>query len=311
MRFGEILLQSGVITETDLNAALSVQTKTGLALGRILEDEGLISDRDIVNILARQFKLPLIDAIQESSVSETVLELLDCDQALRMMVFPLKICNGGLEVAISNPLDFNTLNRLEFMTGRNIHPVLTTPTTIFKAIQHFYLHEAPVEPSPGTYLLVIDDQDLYRATLYGNLKQKGYLPLFAVTVEEAIHMSQQTAPRLILVDTCLKAVSSQMIIERLLQNDSTGNCPIIALTANTTADEEAFLLRLGFFDVIAKPLNVIRLQARIERALHFYYHGAASTQCSTVSKRCGPRPGRLKRQLSTPKPSTDHRGRLR
>jgi CheY-like chemotaxis protein len=276
MKFGEILIQAGVITKTELNAALSAQIKNGMALGRILEDEGLISDQDIVDILARQFNLPVIDAIEELSVSETVLELIDCDQALRMMVFPRQICNNGLEVAISNPLDFNTLNSLEFKTGRNIHPVLATPTTIFKAIQRFYLQESPAETSPGTCLLIIDDQDLYRSTICSNFKQKGYLPLFAVTVEEAIHVARQTAPRLILVDTCLKAVSSQMIFERLRQNDCTGNCPIIALTANTTADEEAFLLRLGFFDVITKPLIYTRLQARIERALHFYYHGAVS-----------------------------------
>ena len=275
MKFGEILLQAGVITETDLKASLCVQTKNGLALGRILEDRGLISDRDIVDILARQFNLPVIDAIEESSVSETVLELIDCESALRKMVFPLRICNDGLEVAISNPLDFNTLDRLAFKTGRNIRPVLTTPTVIFKAIKRYYLKELTAKPSSATYLLIIDDHNLYRSTIGSNLKRRGYLPLFAVNVEEAIHIAQQTTPRLILVDTCMKAVSSQIIFERLQQNDCTANCPTIALSANSTADEEAFLLRLGFFDVITKPLNYTRLQARIERAVHFYYHGAA------------------------------------
>ncbi|APG28368.1 hypothetical protein A7E78_11210 [Syntrophotalea acetylenivorans] len=275
MKFGEILLQAGVITEADLNAALSLQIKNGMALGRILEDLGLISDRDIVDILARQFNLPVIDTIQEDSVSETVLELIDCGDALKMMVFPLGICKDGVEVAVSNPLDFNTLDRLAFKTGRQIRPVLATPTTIFKAIKRFYLKEPEADASSGTYLLIIDDHDLFRTTICNNLKRNGYLPLLTVTVEEAIHIAQQTTPRLILVDTCMKTVSSQMIFEQLQQNSYTSSCPIIALTANNTPDEEAFLLRLGFFDVIAKPLNYTRLQARIERALHFYYHSAA------------------------------------
>lgn len=275
LKFGEILLQAGVITEDDLNAALSAQIRNGMALGKILEDLGLISDRDIVDILARQFNLQVIDAIQEDSVSETVLELIDCDSALKMMVFPLGLCKDGVEVAISNPLDFNTLDRLAFKTGRHIRPVLATPTAIFKAIKRFYLKEPAEETTPGTYLLIIDDHDLYRSTICSNLKRNGYLPLFAVTVEEAIHIAQQTTPRLILVDTCMKAVSSEMIFDQLQQNNCTSRCPIIALTANNTADEEAFLLRLGFFDVIAKPLNYTRLQARIERALHFFYHSAA------------------------------------
>lgn len=284
MKFGEILLQAGVITEADLSSALFAQIRSGMALGRILEDLGLISDRDIVDILARQFNLPVIDTIQEASVSETILDLIDCDDALRMMVFPLGMSNDSVEVAISNPLEFNTLDRLAFKTGRHIRPVLATPTAIFKAIKRFYLKEPTADVSPGTYLLIIDDHDLYRSTICSNLKQKGYLPLFAVTVEEAIHLTQQTTPRLILVDTCMKAVSSQMIFERLQQNDCTRSCPIIALTENNTADEEAFLLRIGFFDVIAKPLNYIRLQARIERALHFFYHSAAPPYAHPVQQ---------------------------
>lgn len=276
MKFGEILLQAGVITESDLNMALSIQTRNGMALGRILEDLNLISDRDIVDILARQFNLPVIDAIQEDSFSKTVLGLIDCDSALKMMVFPLGICNDGVKVAITNPLDFNTLDRLAFGTGRHIRPVLATPTAIFKAIKRFYLKEPEETASPGTYLLIIDDHDLCRSTICNNLKQKGYLPLFTVTVEEAIHIAQQITPRLILVDTCIETASSQRIFEQLQQNCYTNSCPIIALTANHTPDEEAFLLRLGFFDVIVKPLNYTRLQARIERALHYYYHSAAA-----------------------------------
>jgi CheY-like chemotaxis protein len=171
---------------------------------------------------------------------------------------------------------------LAFKTGRHIRPILATQTAIFKAIKRFYLKESTAEASPGTYLLVIDDHDLYRSTICSNLKRKGYLPLFTVTVEEAIHIAQQTSPRLILVDTCMKVVSSQMIFERLQQNNYTSNCPIIALTANNTAEEEAFLLRLGFFDVIPKPLNYTRLQARIERALHFFYHSAAPPYAHAV-----------------------------
>ena len=276
MKFGQILLEAGVITETDLKTALSAQLKNGLALGQILEDWGLISDRDIVDILARQFSLPVIDTIAEAPDPETLLEIIDCDSALKKMVFPLRIRNGGVEMAISNPLDFNTLDRLAFKTGRHIRPVLATPTAIFKAIKRFYLQEPVEDTTLGNYLLIIDDHDPYRSTICSNLKRDGYLPFFAVTIEEAIRIAQQSAPRLILVDTCMKALSPQTIFEQLQQNESTGKCPILALTANNTAEEEAFLLRLGFFDVITKPLNYTRLEARIERALLFYYHRAAS-----------------------------------
>lgn len=276
LKFGQILLEAGVITESDLKTALAAQFKNGLALGRILEDWGLISDRDIVDILARQFNLPIIDTIDDPPDPESLLDTIDCDNALKKMIFPLRIRNSGVEVAVSNPLDFNTLDRLAFKTGHNIKPVLATPTAIFKAIKRFYLKEQETEANRGSYLLIIDDHDLYRSTICSNLKRCGYVPFFAVTVEEAIRIAQKSSPRLILVDTCMEGISGQMTYEQLQQNDCTSRCPILALTANKTAEEEAFLLRLGYFDVINKPLNYTRLEARIERSLHFYYHRAAS-----------------------------------
>lgn len=275
MKFGQILLEAGVITEAELNKALADQLKNGLALGRILEDRGLISDRDVVDILARQFNLEVLDTIDAPPDPEALLGIIDCDSALKKTVFPLRMLGSGIQVAISNPLDFNALDRLAFETGRPIRPVLATPTAIFKAIKRFYLEKPEAEAAPGTYLLIIDDHDQYRSTICSNLKRDGYQPFFAVTVEEAVRIARQTKPYLILVDTCLKAISAQMIYERLLQEDSTGDCPLLALTNNHTPEEEAFLLRLGFFDVIAKPLNYTRLAARIERALHFFYHCTA------------------------------------
>lgn len=276
MKFGQILVQAGVLSETDLDSALSTQRDNGMALGRILEEKGLIDDRDIVAVLARQFDLPCIDSIDDIPGVETAQGLIDCDLALKMGVFPLRFGKTTAEIAVSNPLDFNTLDRLAFKTGRHIRPVLATPTVILKAIQRFYLQEPTAEVSSGIHLLIIDNHDLYRSTICSNLKQNGYLPLFAGSVEEAIHIAQKCPPRLTLVDTCMKMVNSQMILEQLRQSNGIGEGPIIALTANHTAEEEAFLLRLGYFDVIAKPLNYTRLQARIERTLNFYYQGAAA-----------------------------------
>ncbi len=276
MKFGQILVQAGVLSESDLAGALSIQRDNGMALGRILEEEGLIDDRDIVAVLARQFELPCIDAIEDSPDLEAARGFIDCDLALKMGVFPLRFGKTTAEIAVSNPLDFNTLDRLAFKTGRHIRPVLATPTVILKAIQRFYLQETTAEARSGIPLLIIDNHDLYRSTICSNLKQNGYLPLFAGSLEEAIRIAQQCPPRLTLVDTCLKMVNSQMILEQLRQSNGVGAGPIIALTANHTAEEEAFLLRLGYFDVIAKPLNYTRLQARIERTLAFYYQGSAA-----------------------------------
>ncbi|MEZ4483043.1 MAG: hypothetical protein R2864_00130 [Syntrophotaleaceae bacterium] len=47
-----------------------------------------ISDRDIVDILARQFNLPVIDSIEAPPIPDTLLDLVDYNSALKTMVFP-------------------------------------------------------------------------------------------------------------------------------------------------------------------------------------------------------------------------------
>jgi DNA-binding response OmpR family regulator len=46
---------------------------------------------------------------------------------------------------------------------------------------------------------------------------------------------------------------------------------VIALSSKSTAEEEAKLLDMGYHDFIAKPINPVRLVARIKRALKLIY----------------------------------------
>ena len=47
--------------------------------------------------------------------------------------------------------------------------------------------------------------------------------------------------------------------------------PSSAAPARSTPEEEARLLDAGFFDFIPKPINVVRLLARLKRALRHTY----------------------------------------
>ncbi|HKK01700.1 MAG TPA: hypothetical protein VJ955_05990, partial [Desulfuromonadales bacterium] len=51
----------------------------------------------------------------------------------------------------------------------------------------------------------------------------------------------------------------------------TKDIPVLALTARSTPQEETRLLDAGFFDFIPKPVNVLRLNARLKRALRQAY----------------------------------------
>ncbi|MEZ4483044.1 MAG: hypothetical protein R2864_00135 [Syntrophotaleaceae bacterium] len=164
-------------------------------------------------------------------------------------------------------------DRLAFKTGRHIQPVLATPTAIFKAIKRFYLQESTADASPGSYLF---DHRRSRPVPFHHLrnpKRDGYLPLFAVTVDEAVRIAQQSAPRLIMVDTCLTVVSSQMILsDQLKRTENTEMSGLAARTANATADEEVSVAA-GVFRRNCQA-SQLHLTARPHRtALHFSITG--------------------------------------
>ncbi len=271
-KFGEILVEAGVITDSVLTAALQAQKKSGLALGRILEDMGAISDWDIATILARQFNLEAVQKISAPAIPENLLQVIDCDIAIKKNIFPLELKDKLLRLAISNPLDFDTLDKIAFKTGLRIEPVLATPTEIFKAIKRYYLHEGSSKDSAPNKVLIVDENDLYRGTICANIRKAGYQPFFADSTTAAIKLALQENPHLILISTTGNTAHTKMLIQTLQHNVATQNRPLIALSASSSLEEEAALLGMGFFDVIFKPLNYVRLLARIERTIRFFYH---------------------------------------
>ena len=58
---GTMLLQEGLLTREQLDHAVDVQAKTGTPLGRILVDERLVEESELVKALARQIGIEYVD----------------------------------------------------------------------------------------------------------------------------------------------------------------------------------------------------------------------------------------------------------
>lgn len=270
-RFGEILLEAGVITDTVLQKALNLQKQSGLALGHILEDLGAISDIDIVAILARQFNLQSVNSIPLPESPETLFRLVDCELAIKKTIFPLSSRDGVLRLAISNPLDFDTLDKTAFSTGMRIEPVLATPCAIYKAIKAYYFFQSPTVKPVRKRLLLLFSHDPPKEDLIIRLELFGFLPVLARSLSEGFELACRNPPDLVLFGVSHDHQKDQADLQLLQFNPAISGKPVLAVGSRQDADEEAFLLELGFFDVVFRPLNIIRLLARIQRALQLHY----------------------------------------
>jgi len=273
MRFGEILVEAKVVDENQLERALEKQKGTGRRLGQVFEEMGVVTERDIAAALARQFGFKTVANIARAKFSEELLGLFDSDTASKMMLFPLKKEGTSLFLAMVNPLDIETIDNISFKSGLRVVPCVTTPTEIQSAVNRHYLKIVEQVHAPDTWwtVLVVDDQDLVRSAAMAALRKEGYDLLEAANGADGLKVALQEKPHLIVADTVMPRMDGYEMFRAIQGNMSIKHIPVIALSSKSTAEEEAKLLEMGYFDFIAKPINPIRLVARVRHALRIIY----------------------------------------
>ncbi|BDG03979.1 GspE/PulE/PilB domain-containing protein [Anaeromyxobacter oryzae] len=138
-RLGEILLESGIIDATQLQAALGHQRQWGVRIGQALVDLKLATEADIVEALAKKFgfEVARLDAL-EPYAFEQALKLVPREFATRNNVFPMGADTSSIRVAMSDPTNLAVVDELRFRTGRRVSVCIGGDREIAAALQLHY-----------------------------------------------------------------------------------------------------------------------------------------------------------------------------
>lgn len=270
-RFGEILIEAGILTEETLEEALFRQQESGQRLGLVLEEMGVLSDRAIALVVSRQFNLKTVSNIAKHKFPPETLSLVDVDTALGKFIFPLKTVGQNLHLAMSNPLDLATIDALAFQTGLTIVPYVTTVSEIQAAIRAHYLKINRTKAADWWSILVVEDDKLLRSSIVDFLKKTGYETFEADNGLSGLKVAIQKKPHLVLADIIMPRMDGFEMFRGLQATPETKHIPVVGISARSAPEEETKLLDAGFFDFIAKPVNVVRLQGRLKRAIRHNY----------------------------------------
>lgn len=150
-RLGEILMDAGIVTELQLNAALSEQRKWGGKLGRTLVEMGFVDENSMTVALSRQLQLPAVDLDKAEIPSETV-QFLRVDIAERYGVFPIAGDRKlkTVTIATSDPTNMEQIQELAFYTGFRVQLAVAGATAIDRAIRRYYYGESVVSSDVTT-----------------------------------------------------------------------------------------------------------------------------------------------------------------
>ncbi len=141
-RIGELLLERGAITQTQLDEGLAAQKRTRQRLGVTLVQQGLISEVQLAQAIAQSLGLSTVDLTQVT-VDWTAVHMLRARFCETHELFPFAIegkgtSNKRLLTAMSDPLNQPAVDEIEFTTGLKVAPYVSTHSQVRAAILRYY-----------------------------------------------------------------------------------------------------------------------------------------------------------------------------
>jgi hypothetical protein len=145
-RLGEMLLEAGIIDETQLKAALGHQRQWGVRIGQALVDLKLATEADIVAALAVKFGFDVarLEGLEPYAL-EQALKLLPREFAVRNNVLPMAADTASVTVAMSDPTNLAIVDEIRFRTGRKVKVCIGGDREIADAVLRHYPGDAGIE----------------------------------------------------------------------------------------------------------------------------------------------------------------------
>ncbi len=133
---GQVLIERGLVTSEQLDAASEYQQQQGLSLGKALVATGAVSERRLIETVADQVGMAFADCAP-GAVDPEAAALLPRETAEQLMALPVQFGDGNeLIVAVADPGNSQALSRVEQLTGMQATPALAVRGELVEAIAH-------------------------------------------------------------------------------------------------------------------------------------------------------------------------------
>ena len=132
----KLLEDAGLVTRSQIEKARARLNGSGNVVDLLIKD-GILSDADVSRSLAAQAHMDWID-LSAKVIPPDVINQIRAEDARRFKVIPVGYGESGLIVAVSDPLDIDTIDSLSFLLQREIELVCASPDKIRQALIKYY-----------------------------------------------------------------------------------------------------------------------------------------------------------------------------
>ncbi|PFG05522.1 ATPase, T2SS/T4P/T4SS family [Bacillus sp. es.034] len=146
-RLGDLLVESGLLTEEMLQSALREKGKEQ-KLGDAILQKGYITEQQLIEVLEFQLGIPHVSLFRYP-FDPKLFHLIPKELAKRNLMIPLKKEGDKLFVAMADPMDFYAIEDLRLSTGFYIETAIATKDDILRSINKYYDMDESFEELKG------------------------------------------------------------------------------------------------------------------------------------------------------------------
>ena len=136
-RLGETLVQQKLISQEQLKLALDEQRRSGRKLGRILVENGFVTEDQICEGLARQFNIPYVN-LKFVNIPPDIARKLPETQARRHRAIVLEERKNTYLVAMTDPSDLFAYDEIARVLKRDIDLAVVNEALLLQTIDRVY-----------------------------------------------------------------------------------------------------------------------------------------------------------------------------
>lgn len=144
-RLGDILVDVGIITPTQLQSALEIQKRGGGKLGEILSQMGAINEEVMLAFIGKQCGASFISLSEYGEIPEDIIKTIPESIARHQNLIPVSREGNILTVAMADPFNIFALDDIKVMTGHDVQVVIASEPDIRSAIKKYYYAPPLVE----------------------------------------------------------------------------------------------------------------------------------------------------------------------
>ena len=146
LKIGQILINSGDITEEQLDEVLRKQKESGnkKRIADLLIEDKIVTEQQVCKALEKQLFMPYVD-LDTIQIPEELATAVPEELAQKNMVVPIEQDGRFLTVAIGDPLNYNGLKDLSIATKMKIVPVIAEPSKIAGKLREMYAAQKAID----------------------------------------------------------------------------------------------------------------------------------------------------------------------